>query len=376
MSFDADVVVVGAGVVGLACARTLVRRFPSLVVLERHDSFGQETSSRNSEVVHAGLYYEPGSLKARACLRGRELLYDLARVACVTARPVGKLVVAVTEAEERSLEALLARAHANGALDCRILDAAEVRRLEPAVRARSALLSPSTGLVDASGLMRHLAATAGDGGASLAYGVELTGVEPLAGGFRLRVRQDGATSTLTTRVLVNAAGLDADEVAAMAGIEVDGAGYRLRWVKGSYFAYGGPPLGLTHLVYPVPHDVGTSLGIHLVLDLGGAVRFGPDATPVPERRQDYRVDPSRRSAFGAAVRSYLPAVADAHLTEAFAGIRPKLGGPGDAARDFVVRHEVDRGLPGLVSLVGIDSPGLTSALALAEDVDRLLADLA
>jgi L-2-hydroxyglutarate oxidase LhgO len=368
---DTPLTVVGAGVVGLAVAARLAERFPDLVVLERRERHGTETSSRNSEVIHGGLYYPERSLKARLCVRGKRLLYELCPRAGVPHRRIGKLVVAMRPEEEEELERLYALGRANG-VELERATGAECRGLEPAVPAVAGIFSPTTGIVSAHGLMDALLAAARDRGAILQPRAEVRGIARAGGEYRLELRTPDGAETLASERVVNAAGLDSDRVAALAGIDVAAAGYGLHWWKGSYFAVGGPRARvLSRLVYPVPTDV--SLGVHAVLGLDGRLRFGPDAERLSERRPDYAVDEGKRAAFGDAIRRLVPAIEDEDLRPDVAGIRPKLQGPGEGFRDFVIAEEGARGLPGLVNLVGIDSPGLTAALAIAEEVDRLLA---
>ena len=368
---DTPLTVVGAGVVGLAVAARLAARFPETVVLERHERHGTETSSRNSEVIHAGLYYPTGSLKARLCVRGNGLLYELCRSRDVPHRRTTKLVVATARGEVPDLERLFDLSRANGA-PVSMLTAGECRRLEPAVPAVAGLLSPTTGIVGAHGLMDALLQEARRHGAILQPRAELAGIERRDRDYRLEIRTPDGVDSLTSERVVNAAGLDSDTVAGLAGIDVQAAGYRLHWWKGSYFAVSGAKARwVSRLVYPTPTHV--SLGIHAILGLDGRLRFGPDADHLPDRRPDYAVDEAKRTSFGAAVRRLLPQIGDDDLAPDVAGIRAKLQGPGDGFRDFVVAEEAARGRPGLVSLVGIDSPGLTSALAIAEEVERLLA---
>ena len=367
---DTPLTIVGAGVVGLALAARLAKRFPELVVLERRERHGSETSSRNSEVIHAGMYYPTGTLKARLCVRGKRLLYELCERAGVPHRRIGKLIVAMGEDERPELERLLALGARNG-VELELLDAAACRALEPAVPAVAGLHSPSTGIVSAHALMDALLREARDGGAILQARAELVGIEHRGRDFRLELRTPDGVETLTSERVVNAAGLDADRVAALAGIDIGAAGYRMHWWKGSYFAVSGGKSGLvSRLVYPVPEHVG--LGVHVVLGLDGRLRFGPDAEYLAERRFDYAVAEEKREAFALAVQRLVPAIAASDLSPDTAGIRPKLQGPGEGFRDWVIADEGARGLPGLVNLVGIDSPGLTSCLAIAEEVDRLL----
>ena len=356
---DTPLTVVGAGVAGLAVAARLAPRFPGLVILERRDRHGTEASSRNSEVIHAGIYYPTGSLKAVHCVRGKELLYEACARLGIPHRRTGKIVVALEAGEEAELERLLERGRANG-VELERLGAEECRRLEPSVPAVGGLWSPSTGIVSAHGLMDALLQQARGAGALLQTRAELVGLERRDHDYRLTLRTPGGTETFTSEGVVNAAGLESDRVAALAGIDPDAAGYRLHWWKGHYFAVTGARARLlSRLVYPVPTPV--HLGIHAVLGLDGRLRFGPDADHLPERRLDVTVDVGRRAAFGAEVRRLVPELADDDLTPDLAGIRAKLQAPGEGFRDFVVAEESARGLPGLVNMVGIDSPGLTSS---------------
>jgi L-2-hydroxyglutarate oxidase LhgO len=368
---EADVLVVGAGVVGLAVAAALARRGRDVVVLERRARIAQETSSRNSQVIHAGIYYPEGSAKARLCVRGRELLYARCRAHGVPHRAVGKVIVATQPSELPVLEELQRRGTRNGAPGLELLDAAALARREPQVRALGGLLSPRTGILDVHALCLSFAAEAEAHGATLALRSELLAAEPAAGGFRVDVRgPDGACTQARCAALVNAAGLAADRVAAAAGLDVERVGYRIHPCKGDYFAVApGAPLRVNGLVYPVHGAAG--LGIHVTLDLGGRLRLGPDATYVDE--VDYAVDAAKAEAFAAAARRYLPELRAEWLSPDQAGVRAKLAAPGEAFRDFVIAEESARGRPGLVSLVGIESPGLTAAPAIAEEVADLLA---
>jgi L-2-hydroxyglutarate oxidase LhgO len=368
---DTPLTIVGAGVVGLAVAARLAPRHPGLVIVERRERHGTETSSRNSEVVHGGIYYPTGSAKARLSTRGRELVYEACARLGVAHRVTGKLIVATAPGEVEEVERLHALGVANG-VPLEMQTAAQCRALEPAVPAVAGVLSPRTGILSAHGLMDAFLAEARRHGAILQTRAELVAVERRDRDFRLVLRTPAGEEELTTERLVNAAGLEADSVAAMAGIDVDAAGYRQHWWKGSYFSVAGARARLvSRLVYPVPTPV--SLGVHVVLGLDGRLRFGPDAELLPDRRLDYSVDEAKRPAFAEAARRLLPGLRDDDLSPDIAGIRPKLQGPGDPARDFVVTEETAHGRPGLVSLVGIDSPGLTASPAIAEEVEELLA---
>jgi L-2-hydroxyglutarate oxidase LhgO len=368
---DTPLTIVGAGVVGLAVAARLSRIYPDIIVLERHDRHGTEISSRNSEVIHGGMYYPTGSAKARLCVRGRVLLYEMCEKLGVGHRRTGKLIVAANDAEVPQVEAIHARGCANG-VTLEMVTAARCRELEPEVPAVAGLLSPDTGIVSAHDLMDAFLAEARRHGAILQTRAELVGIERRDHDYRLVLRTPDGEEELTSERVVNAAGLESDTVASLAGIDVDAAGYRLYWWKGSYFSVSGARAGVVRrLVYPVPTHV--SLGVHAVLGLDGRLRFGPDAEHLPDRRMDVAVAESKRPAFAAAVQRLVPCIREDDLAPDIAGIRPKLQGPGDPVRDFVIAEESERGLPGFVSLIGIESPGLTSSPAIAEEVERLLA---
>jgi L-2-hydroxyglutarate oxidase LhgO len=362
---DAGVTVVGAGVVGLAVAARLAPH-TDLVLLERRDRHGTEQSARNSEVIHAGMYYPTGSWKARLCVEGNRRLYEVCARHGVPHRRIGKVITAVETDELAQLETLLARGRANG-VELRTLGAREMAEMEPNVRSVGALSSPNTGIVSAHGLMDALLAQARTADAVVRFRSDVTALERTADGWRVTCGRESFTS----EVVVNAAGLGSDEVAARAGIDVDAAGYRIRYCKGDYFAVSAGKAGLvSRLVYPVPDHV--SLGVHAVLGLDGRLRFGPDVEYLEDRALSYGVDAGKRAAFGEAVRRIVPAIADEDLAPDTSGIRSKLQRAGDPVRDFVIADESARGLPGLVNLVGIESPGLTSCLAIADEVARLL----
>jgi len=367
---DASVTVIGAGVVGLAVAARLAPRSPGLVLLERRERHGTEQSSRNSEVIHGGMYYPTGSWKARLCVEGNRRLYEFCARHDVPHRRIGKIITAVQDDERPQLDAILARGLANG-VEIRSLTAREAHELEPNVRSVGALFSPRTGIVSAHGLMDALLAEARTAGATTQFRAEVTAIERNGDDWRITCRRGDQSESFTSETIVNAAGLGSDEIAALAGIDVDAAGYRLHYCKGDYFAVAPRKAGLvSRLVYPVPGHV--SLGVHAVVGLDGRLRFGPDATYLDGRECRYGVDEGKRASFGEAVRRLVPDIADEDLTPDTAGIRSKLQRPGDPVRDFVIADETARGLPGFVSLVGIESPGLTSCLAIAEEVARLL----
>ncbi|MFG6489531.1 NAD(P)/FAD-dependent oxidoreductase [Roseateles sp. BYS78W] len=356
-----EVAVIGAGVVGLAVARELARRGREVVIVEAAGAIGTGISSRNSEVIHAGLYYPAGSLKARLCVRGKALLYDYCAARGITHRRCGKLVVATRTEDLPRLEQIAASGAANGVNDLRLLSRAETLALEPALQAAGALLSPSSGIVDSHGLMTALLADAEAAGATLALASPVTGGERDGETWRLRVGKD---FELGARHVVNATGLYAAQVAESLGAPAP----RLRFARGHYFSLTGRA-PFSRLIYPLPVDGG--LGVHLTLDLGGQARFGPDVQWLPDADPamlNYAVDPALAPAFEAEVHAYWPGLPPGALQPAYSGIRPKLNGPGEAAADF----SIDTGTTGLVQLFGIESPGLTASLALAEAVAALL----
>jgi L-2-hydroxyglutarate oxidase LhgO len=362
------VVVVGAGVVGLAAARALARAGRDVLVVERCDRIGTGISARNSEVIHAGLYYAPGSLKARLCVEGRERLYAYCRDRGIAHRRLGKLVVAVEPAQVARLEAIRDNAERCGVGDLVMLGSTEALALEPALACAAALHSPSTGIVDAQALMLALQGEAEAAGAVVVLRTAVERVAQSADGLCVYTRDAaGEAYALEATALVNAAGLDAPAVAgAIEGFPAAcvPAG---RLARGCYFTLSGRS-PFSRLVYPVPVDGG--LGVHLTLDLAGQARFGPDVEWIDA--VDYTVDPARGVPFEAEIRRYWPGLPQGALQPAYAGIRPKLSGPGEPAADFLIQGPADHGANGIVNLFGIESPGLTSSLAIAAYVVDLL----
>jgi len=369
-----DLVVVGAGVVGLATAAAFACAGEDVLVLEAAGAIGTGVSARNSEVIHAGMYYPTDSLRHRMCTEGRRKLYAYLDTRGVAYRKHGKLIVATAEPEVAKIEAIHATGLRNGVEGLELVSAAIARAWEPLLSCVAALWSPETGVVDSHGLMLALRGEIEDHGGAIALNAPVQRVVQLAGGG-FRVGVGGAeAATITCQKLVNCAGLHAQRVAA--GIEGLDARHipKLRLAKGSYFSCLGRP-AFSRLIYPAPVDGG--LGVHVTLDLGGRMKFGPDVewlgSDDPDR-VDYTVDPARAEAFYAAIRRYWPALPDGALTPDYAGCRPKLSGPGERAADFRIDGPQLHGVSGLANLFGIESPGLTSSLAIAEEVMRLLAD--
>ena len=355
-----ECVVIGAGVVGLAVARALAEAGRDVLVLEAAEGIGTETSSRNSEVIHAGIYYPRGSLMARLCVQGKKMLYAFCAEHGVAHRNCGKLIVATDAAEVEKLAGIRAGAAANGVDDLRLLTPAQARDMEPALACTAALLSPSTGIVDSHAYMLALQGAAEAAGALFAFHAPVTGGQAAGDGVELEV--GGAEPMrLAARLVVNAAGLHAPAVARrLRGMPAQLVPTQY-YAKGNYFVLAGRnPFG--RLIYPVPVPGG--LGVHLTIDLAGQARFGPDVEWVPA--PDYGVDPGRADSFYAAIRRYWPALPDGALQPGYAGVRPKIVPPAVAKQDFVVQGPAAHGVAGLINLFGIESPGLTAAIALAE----------
>jgi L-2-hydroxyglutarate oxidase LhgO len=355
-----DCLVIGAGVIGLAVARELAVSGREVIVLERAGAIGTETSSRNSEVIHAGLYYPPGSLKARLCVLGKRLLYEYCADRGIEARSIGKLLVATAEAQISKLASIKDNAEGNGVSDLRWLTLEEARALEPEVSCVAALLSPSSGIFDSHAFMLALQGDIEDSGGAVAFNSTVKGGRKHGEGIAI------ATGDLELQagIVVNAAGLYAPAVAAtIAGIPLRLVP-RAYFAKGNYFALTGVRSPFKHLIYPMPEQAG--LGIHATLDLGGGVRFGPDVEWVDSI--DYKVDPARAPSFEESIRFYWPSLPQGALAPSYCGIRPKIVGPGEPAADFLIQGPSAHGIDGLWNLFGIESPGLTSSLALAAEV--------
>jgi L-2-hydroxyglutarate oxidase LhgO len=361
-----ECLVIGAGVVGLAIARALARLGREVVVLEGERIIGSGASSRNSEVIHAGIYYPTGLDKTRLCVEGKEMLYAFCREYGVPHRRCGKILVATTEGEIGNLAAIKKQAEANGVTDLAWLGGDEARALEPALAAAKALISPSTGIIDSHAFMLALQGDAERHGAALALETPVVSGRTAARGLIIETGGPSPTQ-IAANIVVNSAGLGAQALArSIAGMPHEKIP-PLHLAKGNYFALATPS-PFSHLIYPIPAPGG--LGVHLTLDISGRARFGPDVEWI--EAIDYAVDPKRGNAFYAAVRSYWPALPDDALQPDYSGIRPKIERPGGSNTDFLIQDQRDHGVAGLVNLFGIESPGLTSSLAIADWVAALV----
>ncbi|MBI5474526.1 MAG: NAD(P)/FAD-dependent oxidoreductase [Ignavibacteriae bacterium] len=367
---DVAVTVIGGGVVGLAIAAELSKDYSPLFLLERRPKYGAETSSRNSEVIHAGLYYPHGSLKAQLCIEGKHLLYELCERHDIPYKRITKIITATQPDELPQLEKLYRHGIGNG-VELEMMTADQVHALEPHIASFGGMLSPTTGIISAHGLMDYFYHAAKNNGAEIQMHCTVVGLTKTSDGFEVSIDEGGQRSSFTSEIVVNAAGLESDMIASLAGIDVDAAGYRLHHCKGDYFAVTNAKSKLiTRLVYPIPPK--ESLGVHALVDLTGRLKFGPDVEYMTERSYNYAVDESKRREFAESIRRILPAITDDDISPEMSGIRAKLQRKGEPVRDFVIKHETERGLAGLVNLIGIESPGLTSSPAIALYVQRLL----
>jgi L-2-hydroxyglutarate oxidase LhgO len=369
---EINVVIIGAGVVGLATAGEIARGRKWVFVFENNRTFGLETSSRNSEVIHAGIYYPEDSLKAKLCIEGKNLLYELCDKHNIAHKKCGKIIVAADENETNWLEELYKQGRKNGVGDLVLISRTELKKLEPNIEARAGLLSPSSGILDSYTLLKFLYNQAREKGAEFVFDTEVIGIEKAGTKYKVQIKDRDGISSFIARIVVNCAGLNSDRIAQLAGMDIAKAGYKLHYCKGEYFSLDSKYRNLVkRLIYPVPEQAGH--GIHFRQALDGRVLLGPSAHYV--ETIDYAVDETYREYFYNSARRYLPFVELEDLAPESAGIRPKLQGPGEDFRDFVIAHEEKTGLPGLINLIGIESPGLTAAPAIARYVCGMVAEL-
>ena len=370
--FDSEITIIGAGVVGLAVAEKLSKTYDNIFIIERNKSFGQETSSRNSEVIHAGIYYPKDSLKAKFCVEGNKLLYDFCKKYDVPFNNCGKLIVATSDDEISLLEDLKHKAQNNGVNDIRFLSRNEIHELEPNIKCVGSLFSPSTGIVDSHSLMKQFETKAINNGAQFVYGAEVVGIKKMKEGYEILLNDsDQKQYFFTTRKLINSAGLESDKISEMVGIK--DKSLKITFCKGNYFRVNPPKNKLVNrLVYPVPNPNMEGIGIHVTIDMGRGVKLGPDVEWMNENLYDYSVNKSQHKAFFDSAKKFLPFLEFEDIAPEMAGIRPKTQKPGEPIRDFYIHEESDKGFPGFINLIGIESPGLTSSLAIADYVEQLI----
>ncbi len=358
----AKIVVIGAGIVGLAIAAKLSEHHEGVMVLEKNKRYGLETSSHNSGVIHSGIHYPKGSLKATLCVKGNSMIYEICRKYRIPYKRLGKLTVATGDAEIRALENLLKMGEENNVEGMKMLDSQGAKLMEPNIRVERALYTPSTGIVEPDDLMQYFLGRLIENGASVSYETEVTGLRDTDSEYEIFGMSANTNFAIQAETVVNCAGLYADRIASMVGLDVDRLGYRQHYYKGDYFRItGSAPVNM--LVYPVPKGAG--LGIHLTPDMSGSVKMGPNAYPI--NRIDYRVE-SAEDEFRNDVKRYMPSITNKIIQPDSSGIRPKLVARKDGFADFIIRHEADHNLFGFINLIGIESPGLTSSPAIADYV--------
>ena len=363
-----DVTIIGAGVIGLAVSYLLSKEGKDIVVAEKHNSFGQETSSRNSEVIHAGLYYQPGSLKAETCICGKELLYGLCEEQNIPYQRIGKLVVGSDPIEISKIENIYKNANDCGISDLTYLESSDIRKLEPNVSSKMGIWSPSTGIIDSHSLMKFFYEFSKERSAEYAFGVEVVGIEYKGSHYEITVKEPSEeTFSFESEKVINAAGFSSDKIASLVGLDVDKLNYRIKLSKGQYFRISNPKkFNISHLIYPPPSNI--DLGIHVTPDLAGGLRLGPDSAYVDD--VDYRISDASKDSFFTSVSRYLEGLSIDDLVPDTAGIRAKLQDKDEAFRDFVIADEAKNGFPGFINLIGIESPGLTASLSIAARVSN------
>lgn len=367
---EVKITIIGAGVIGLAIAAELSTQYDNLVILEKHDSFGQEISSRNSEIIHTGIYYPQGSLKAKLCVEGIDRLYEICVKNSIPHRKLGKLIVATDQSELELLDNLFKKGTTNRVKNLVIIDKNDVKKMEPNVNAIAAIYSQDTGIIDSHSLMKHFLNMAEDNGVLVAYGSEVMRIDKDSKGFIIGIKQEDYR--FKTKILINCAGLSSDHIAGLAGIDIESYGYKLNFCKGSYFSYAkASPVRL--LVYPVPHKELAGLGIHATLDIKDRLRFGPDIEYV--KSINYHVDKNKKNLFYRSALKIISCLEEEAFIPDMAGIRPKLYGPGEKIEDFIITDETEKGLPNLINLIGIESPGLTASPAIAKMVSQIISKI-
>ena len=369
---DASITIIGAGVVGLAIAENMSENHSNVFLIEKHPSFGQETSSRNSEVIHAGIYYTKDSLKAKLCIEGKRLLYDYCRKYEIPFNNCGKLIVATSVEEIPVIEGIRQTAIRNGVDDLEVFEREQISDMEPNIFALKALFSPSTGIVDSHSLMKRYETNTINNGGQIVYGSEVTSISRINGGYKITILDaDKGIYSFTSETVINSAGLTSDKVSEMVGIFDNNL--QILFCKGEYFRINPPKNRLiSRLIYPVPHPNMEGIGIHVTIDMGGGVKLGPDVKYLESNVYDYKLTVSKQEAFFRSARKFLPFLEFNDIAPEMAGIRPKIQKPGEPLRDFYINEESERGYPGFINLIGMESPGLTSSISIAKYVQSLI----
>jgi len=373
MNTDINITILGAGVVGLAIASKLSESYQNIFVIEKNRQFGQETSSRNSEVIHSGIYYPTGSMKAKFCIEGRKLIYDLCEKENIAYNKCGKLIVANDELEVNELFRLLEKGNENGVSELRIISKGELKEIEPNVAAIKALYSTETGIIDTHGLMKYFETKAILNQVEFSYLSSVENIEKLSsGGYKIEVEDpSGDIFSFTSSTVINSAGLEADKISAMVGINPPE--YKVYFCKGEYFSINPPKNRMvSRLIYPVPPKNLTGLGIHATVDLANGLKLGPNTIYLKENIYDYTIDESHLDDFYISAKKYLPFLEKEDLSPDQAGIRPKLQAKGEPVRDFIIQEESGRGFAGFINLIGIESPGLTASPAIANYIKQIV----
>jgi L-2-hydroxyglutarate oxidase LhgO len=369
---DAEITIIGAGVVGLAIAQKISEEHHNTYLIEKYQTFGQETSSRSSEVIHAGIYYPKGSLKAQLCVKGKWLLYDYCKKFDVPFNRCGKLIVATSEEELAVIEGIKETALNNGVDDLELIGQREIMEIEPNIFALKAIYSPSTGIIDSHALMKQYETNTINNGGQIVYGSEVKGIRKIDNGYEVTLLDADKTNyKFTTKILINSAGLTSDKISEMAGMEDEKL--KIHFCKGEYFRLRPPKNRLINrLIYPVPLQNLEGIGIHVTIDMGGGVKLGPDVTWLKSNIYDYKVDSYKQEAFFRSARKFLPFLEKDDIVPEMAGIRPKIQVPGGPIRDWYIKEESEKGYPGFINLIGMESPALTSSLSIAEYVNRII----
>lgn len=369
---DCDVLIIGAGVVGLAIANKLSERL-SCILVERHPSFGNETSSRNSEVIHSGIYYPKDSLKTKLCVEGNPLIYEHCRKYSVPFNKCGKFIVAINNEDSENLERIYLNGISNGVQGLRHSSGAELNQAEPFIQAKQALFAEETGIVDSHALMQSYESTALQNGCTIAYNHKVLSIQKTFEGYKTEITCGNAESfSICSAIIVNSAGLDSDSIAEMLDLETEKSDLKLNYCKGHYFKIINSKYSFKHLIYPVPEKIRTGLGIHVTIDLNGSAKLGPDTEYLNERLHDYSVPERLQSKFIEAAERYIKGITIEDIAPDYSGIRPKLQKPTQNFADFYIKEESERNLSGFINLIGIESPGLTSSIAIANLVDSMI----